>query len=147
MFQINFKEPIHVHFMGIGGISMSGLAQILIDAGFTVSGSDAKQSPLTEQLSALGAKVMYGQCARNITDDIDLVVYTAAISKDNPEYQEAVSKQIPMMARADLLGQIMKNYRLPIAISGTHGKTTTTSMISEILLNARPIQPYLLVEY
>jgi UDP-N-acetylmuramate--alanine ligase len=74
--------------------------------------------------------------ASNITDDIDLVVYTAAISKDNPEYVAAVSKNVPMITRAELLGQIMKNYNTPIAISGTHGKTTTTSMISEILLAA-----------
>ena len=134
MYQIHFDNPIHVHFMGIGGISMSGLAEILIDAGFKISGSDSKKSPLTEHLSLLGADVKYGQCAANIDDSIDLVVYTAAISKDNPEYIEAVSRNIPMMTRAALLGQIMKNYKTPIAISGTHGKTTTTSMISEILL-------------
>ena len=134
MYQINFNEPIHVHFMGIGGISMSGLAEILLHAGFPVSGSDAKKSPLTEHLSSIGAKVSYGQRAENITDDIDLVVYTAAISNDNPEYMEAASQNIPMMTRAQLLGQIMKNYKTPIAISGTHGKTTTTSMVSEILL-------------
>lgn len=134
MYQINFKEPIHVHFIGIGGISMSGLAEILLKAGFPVSGSDAKKSPLTEHLTALGARVAYGQRAENITDDIELIVYTAAISKENPEYMEAVSKNVPMMTRAELLGQIMKNYKTPIAISGTHGKTTTTSMISEVLL-------------
>ena len=134
MYQINFKEPIHVHFMGIGGISMSGLAQILLDEGFTVSGSDSKQSALTEHLASLGAVISYGQRAGNITDDIDLVVYTAAISADNPEYEEACNRGIPMMTRADLLGQIMRNYKLPIAVSGTHGKTTTTSMISEVLL-------------
>lgn len=135
MYQINFEKPIHVHFMGIGGISMSGLAEILLDAGFTVSGSDAKRSALTDHLSSIGAKIAIGQRASNITDDIDLIVYTAAISQDNPEYMEAVSKGISMMSRADLLGQIMKNYKMPIAISGTHGKTTTTSMISEVLLS------------
>ena len=134
MYQINFNNPIHVHFMGIGGISMSGLAQILIEAGFTVSGSDAKSSPLTENLEKMGAKISIGQCAENITDDIDLVVYTAAISKDNPEFVQAASMGLEMMSRAVLLGQIMKNYKTPIAISGTHGKTTTTSMISEVLL-------------
>jgi UDP-N-acetylmuramate--alanine ligase len=84
----------------------------------------------------MGAKINYPQMASNITDDIDLVVYTAAISKDNPEFVEAQQKNIPMITRAELLGQIMKNYDMPIAISGTHGKTTTTSMISEILLAA-----------
>jgi UDP-N-acetylmuramate--alanine ligase len=122
--------------MGIGGISMSGLAEILMEEGFTVSGSDSKKSPLTLHLASKGAKINYPQMASNITDDIDLVVYTAAISKDNPEYVAAVSKNVPMITRAELLGQIMKNYNTPIAISGTHGKTTTTSMISEILLAA-----------
>lgn len=136
MYQINFNNPIHVHFIGIGGISMSGLAEILIDAGFTVSGSDARKSPLTQHLSSMGAKINYPQMASNISEDIDLVVYTAAISKDNPEFAAAVEKNVPMMTRADLLGQIMKNYKTPIAISGTHGKTTTTSMISEVLLAA-----------
>ena len=136
MYQINFNQPIHVHFIGIGGISMSGLAEILIDAGFTVSGSDAKKSPLTQHLATKGAKINYPQMASNITDDIDLVVYTAAIAQDNPEYARANENGLPMMTRADLLGQIMKNYKTPIAISGTHGKTTTTSMISEVLLAA-----------
>jgi UDP-N-acetylmuramate--alanine ligase len=136
MYQINFNNPIHVHFIGIGGISMSGLAEILIDTGFKVSGSDAKKSPLTQHLASMGAKINYPQMASNIIDGIDLVVYTAAISKDNPEFMAAVEKGIPMMTRAELLGQIMRNYKTPIAISGTHGKTTTTSMISEILLAA-----------
>lgn len=122
--------------MGIGGISMSGLAQILIDAGFTVSGSDRKVSPLTKQLTEMGAKIAYPQSADNITDDIDLAVYTAAIAPDNPEFMEAQRRNIPIMTRAELLGQIMKNYDIPIAISGTHGKTTTTSMVSEVLLKA-----------
>lgn len=136
MYQINFNNPIHVHFIGIGGISMSGLAQILIEAGFTVSGSDAKKSPLTQHLVSMGAKINYPQMASNINDSIDLVVYTAAIAHDNPEFAAAEEKRLPLMTRADLLGQIMKNYRMPIAVSGTHGKTTTTSMVSEILLAA-----------
>ena len=136
MYQINFNNPIHVHFIGIGGISMSGLAQILIEAGFTVSGSDAKRSPLTQHLVSMGAKISYPPIASSILASIDLVVYTAAIAHDNPEFAAAQELQIPLMTRADLLGQIMKNYRIPIAVSGTHGKTTTTSMISEVLLAA-----------
>lgn len=136
MYQINFDKPIHVHFIGIGGISMSGLAEILIDAGFTVTGSDARKSPLTQHLAVKGAKINYPQMASNITEDIDLVVYTAAIAKDNPEFMAAEEKKRSMITRAELLGQIMKNYKTPIAISGTHGKTTTTSMISEVLLAA-----------
>ena len=136
MYQIDFKKPIAIHFIGIGGISMSGLAEILMREGFRVSGSDSHESELTDHLAAAGAKVMYGQAAANITDDIDLVVYTAAVHTDNPEYAEVVRRGIPMMTRAELLGQIMKNYGEAIAISGTHGKTTTTSMVSEILLAA-----------
>ncbi len=134
MYKINFKKPIHIHFIGIGGISMSGLAEILLKEGFTVSGSDSRKSPLTQQLEDKGARIFYGQKAGNIIDGIECVVYTAAISRDNPELIEAVARKIPMLTRAELLGQLMKNYKNPIAVSGTHGKTTTTSMISHILL-------------
>ncbi len=134
MYTIDFTKPVHIHFIGIGGISMSGLAEILLKEGFTVSGSDSKESTLTDHLTEKGAQIFYGQRASNIIDGIDLVVYTAAIHPDNPEYACAKEKNIPMMTRADLLGQIMKNYEIPIAVSGTHGKTTTTSMASHILL-------------
>ena len=136
MYIIDFQKPIHIHFIGIGGISMSGLAEILLKEGFTVSGSDSKKSPLTKKLEKDGAVIHYGQSADNITDDIDCVVYTAAINRHNPELMEAVGRKIPMLTRAELLGQLMKNYETPIAVSGTHGKTTTTSMISHILLEA-----------
>lgn len=136
MYKIDFKKPIHIHFIGIGGISMSGLAEILLQEGFTVSGSDARESALTRRLGKKGAKICYGQKASNITPDIECVVYTAAISRDNAELIEAVAHKIPMLTRAELLGQLMKNYDTPIAVSGTHGKTTTTSMISHILLEA-----------
>ena len=134
MYTIDFHKPIHIHFIGIGGISMSGLAEILLEEGFTISGSDSKESDLTDHLTANGAQIFYGQRASNIIDGIDLVVYTAAIHPDNPEYACAKEKGIPMMTRADLLGQIMTNYKIPIAVSGTHGKTTTTSMASHVLL-------------
>ena len=134
MYKIDFNEPIHIHFIGIGGISMSGLAEILLKEGFTVSGSDTKESPLTKKLVSEGAHIIYGQKVENITRDIGCVVYTAAINRNNPELIEAVALKIPMLTRAELLGQLMKNYDTPIAVSGTHGKTTTTSMISHILL-------------
>ena len=134
MYKIDFQKPIHIHFIGIGGISMSGLAEILLEEGFTVSGSDSKESPLTKKLEQLGATIFYGQKASNIIDGIDCVVYTAAIHRENAELIEAVAKKIPMLTRAELLGQLMKNYKTPIAVSGTHGKTTTTSMLSHILL-------------
>lgn len=136
MYQINFDQPEHIHFIGIGGISMSGLAEILLGAGFQISGSDSKPSSLTNHLEELGAKVFYGQCAENISDTYHCVVYTAAIHPDNPEYARCVELNLPMLSRAELLGQIMKNYKTAIAVSGTHGKTTTTSMFSSVLLAA-----------
>ena len=115
MYRIDFQSPVHVHFIGIGGISMSGLAAILLDRGFSVSGSDRSESDLTKWLTASGAKIFYGQCASNIEDSVDLVVYTAAIHPDNPEYAEAVRRGIPMLTRAELLGQLMTiiSFRLP----------------------------------
>ena len=135
MYQIDFKKPIYVHFIGIGGISMSGLAEILMNEGFRVSGSDMKSSELTDNLEKKGAVISIGQKAENISDP-DLVVYTAAIHPDNPEYAEAVKKGIPMLSRAELLGEIMANYGEAVNVSGTHGKTTTTSMITDIMLEA-----------
>ncbi len=136
MYQIDFDRPISVFFCGIGGISMSGLAEILASRGFTVSGSDRQSSALTDALSAGGIRVLIGQKAENITPDLDLVVFTAAIHPDNPEYRRTKELGIPTLTRAELLGEIMRNYACPVAVSGTHGKTTTTSMISEILLAA-----------
>ena len=140
MYKIDFKKPLHVHFIGIGGISMSGLAEILLGEHFTISGSDSKPSTLTERLVSLGATIFYPQKASNIIDGIDVVVYTAAIHEDNPEFAEAKRQNLPMLSRAELLGQLMTNYETPIAISGTHGKTTTTSMLSHILLEAETAQ-------
>ncbi|MDE6607724.1 MAG: UDP-N-acetylmuramate--L-alanine ligase, partial [Lachnospiraceae bacterium] len=130
------NHPIHVYFIGIGGISMSGLAEILLARGFKISGSDSRKSALTDALERKGAQIFIGQKEANITSDIDLVVYTSAIHPDNPEYIAMTRQKLPCLTRAELLGQIMKNYELPIAVSGTHGKTTTTSMISEILLQS-----------
>jgi len=136
MYQIDFNHPIHIYFIGIGGISMSGLAEILMNENFRVSGSDARRSALTDALEQKGARIYIGQKTENITPDIDLVVYTSAIRQDNPEFVAMNRLQLPSLSRAQLLGQLMKNYKTPIAVSGTHGKTTTTSMISEILLQA-----------
>ena len=137
MYQIDFHKPLHIHFIGIGGISMSGLAEILLGENFMISGSDTKESPLTKSLEEKGAKIYYGQRASNITDEVEVVVYTAAIHPDNPEFACAASRNLPMLTRAELLGQIMRNYETPIAIAGTHGKTTTTSMVSHILLEGK----------
>ena len=135
MYQIDFNDPCHIHFIGIGGISMSGLAEILLSEGFKVSGSDIRETSLTEHLRELGARVSIGQVAANI-EDPDVVVYTAAIRPDNEELREAERRGIPMLTRAELLGELMNNYGEAINIAGTHGKTTTTSMITEILMRA-----------
>ncbi|MBQ8002629.1 MAG: UDP-N-acetylmuramate--L-alanine ligase [Clostridia bacterium] len=124
-----------IHFIGIGGISMSALARILMDDGCIVTGSDMKESHITKQLEEYGAQITIGQSDANITDQ-DLVVYTAAVKEDNPEFMAAVEKGIEIIDRAELLGAIMKRYDNPIAVSGTHGKTSTTGMISQIFLEA-----------
>ncbi len=134
MYKIDFSNPSSVYFVGIGGVSMCGLAELLAVAGFKVSGSDKAPGPLTAHLEGIDINVFYGQKKENITDDIDCVVFTSAILPDNPEYIAAHEKAIPCLTRGQLMGQVMQQYQTPIAISGTHGKTTTTSMVSEILL-------------
>lgn len=136
MFNINFNKPCKVFFIGIGGISMSGFAHLLHSFGFDILGSDMKESSITDELEKEGIKVFYTQCADNITADLDLVVYTAAIHPDHPEFAKAKELNIPMIDRAQMVGQVMSNYKNSIAISGTHGKTTTTSMLSHIFLDA-----------
>lgn len=136
MYKIDFNTPQTAYFIGIGGISMSGFAELLQTMGFTIIGSDRTESKITRHLEELGIKVLYEQKSENITPDIDFVVYTAAIPEDNPEFKKAKELGIPMMERASMVGQVMKNYSTAIAISGTHGKTSTTSIASHILLEA-----------
>ncbi len=136
MYSVNFEQPNHLHFIGIGGNSMSGLAEVLLQEGFRITGSDRDASEIVEKLVEMGAEVMIPQAAENITPGIDCVVYTAAIHPDNPEFQAAKEAGIPMLTRAELLGQIMEHYHNAIAVAGTHGKTTTTSMLTEVLLAA-----------
>ncbi|TCT13064.1 UDP-N-acetylmuramate--L-alanine ligase [Natranaerovirga pectinivora] len=137
MTEITFNNPKKIFFIGIGGISMSGLAEILHYNDFEISGSDMKSSAITERLENLGIQVFIGHKSSNISDKYDLVVHTAAVKEDNPEFQEAQKLNIPLVDRAELLGQIMNNYKYSIAVSGTHGKTTTTSMLSHILLEGK----------
>ena len=134
MYNLDFNTPANLHFTGIGGISMSALAEIMISRGFTVTGSDSHESKITDHLESLGAKIFYNQVAGNISSDIDVLIYTAAIKQDNPELVKAKELGIPLLTRAEFLGQIMLNYPMAIGVSGTHGKTTTTSMLSQIML-------------
>ena len=137
---VDFSKKYKVHFTGIGGISMSGLAEILLSKGYTVTGSDSRRSEMTDHLEEEGATVYIGQREENVAEDVDFLVYTAAIKADNPELVAAKKYNIPTLTRAQFLGQIMRNYKVAIGVSGTHGKTSTTSMLSEIFLykNADP---------
>lgn len=125
----------HIHFIGIGGISMSGLAMILLRRGYKVSGSDREKSHITDKLEANGAVIFEGHDAKNIVG-ADLIVHTAAVHSDNPEMAAASELNIPLIDRAECLGAIMKLYKKAVGISGTHGKTTTTAMLTHALLYA-----------
>lgn len=123
----------HIHFIGIGGISMSGLAQIALQKGFFVSGSDRTKTNITEKLEALGAKIHIGH-KKELINGADLVVHTAAVHYDNPEMAGAKELGIRLIDRAEFLGALMKEYKDAVGISGTHGKTTTTSMLAHALI-------------
>ncbi|MBQ5436799.1 MAG: UDP-N-acetylmuramate--L-alanine ligase [Firmicutes bacterium] len=140
---MDLKDFKHVHCIGVGGIGLSGIAFILRSRGYKVSGSDIKESSVTEQLKAAGVQVFIGHDAANL-GDTDLVVFSAAVSMENPEITEAKKRGIPVISRAQALGCIMADYKTSLAISGTHGKTTTTSMVSLILENAK-LSPTILV--
>ncbi len=142
-FNIHSHNFSHVHFIGIGGISMSGLAEILLENGYKVSGSDMKSSTILKKLEDKGAVVNIGHSKDNI-GDADLIVYTDAISKDNPELQEAFDKKIVTVDRGTFLGQLMRLYKNSIAVSGTHGKTTTTGMLS-VIFDGSPLDPTILL--
>jgi UDP-N-acetylmuramate--alanine ligase len=131
---LNLKNFSHVHCIGIGGIGLSAIAEIFINRGYRISGSDMKESDITDKLISQGAVIYLGHRAKNI-GDADLVVYSSAVSQDNPEIVAAIEKGIPTASRAEVLGALMKEYENSIAIAGTHGKTTTTSMVSLILEN------------
>ncbi len=128
-----FKSVRKIHMVGIGGIGMSGIAEILLDQGFEVSGSDRQPGEITERLSKLGAKVYKGHSAKNL-NEADVVVYSSAVHLDNPELVAAVERKIPVIRRAEMLAELMR-MKYGIAIAGTHGKTTTTSMTSLVLMD------------
>jgi UDP-N-acetylmuramate--alanine ligase len=120
-----------IHFVGIGGSGMSGIAEVLVNLGYEVQGSDLKPNPVTERLEKLGASIMIGHRAENV-GDADVVVISSAVSQQNPEVAGALARRIPVVPRAEMLGELMR-FRYAIAVAGTHGKTTTTSLTSSIL--------------
>jgi UDP-N-acetylmuramate--alanine ligase len=121
-----------IHFVGIGGIGMSGIAEVLITLGYSVQGSDAKASKITDRLVKLGARFFEGQAAANISEDVSVVVISSAIKKGNPELEEARRRKLPVVRRAEMLAELMR-LKSNIAIAGTHGKTTTTTMVATLL--------------
>jgi UDP-N-acetylmuramate--alanine ligase len=123
-----FKKYQHIHFVGIGGIGMSGIAEVLLNLGYHISGSDAKLSPITERLRGMGARIFESHDAGNI-GDAQVVVTSTAVRADNPEVVEAVRRQVPVIPRAEMLAELMR-LKYGIAIAGSHGKTTTTSMVA-----------------
>ena len=129
-----FGKAKHIHFVGIGGIGMSGIAELLINLGYQVSGSDIQDSPVTARLAHLGGKIFHGHKRENL-GEADVVVYSSAVSSDNPEIIEATERYIPVIPRAEMLAELMR-LKYGVAIAGSHGKTTTTSMIASILTSA-----------
>ncbi|MDR0481403.1 MAG: Mur ligase domain-containing protein, partial [Gallionellaceae bacterium] len=121
----------HIHFIGIGGSGMNGIAEVLLNLGFRVSGSDLADNAVTRRLRQLGAKVHTGHAAQNV-DTADAVVISSAVHDDNPEVQAARARHIPVVPRAIMLAELLR-LRQGIAIAGTHGKTTTTSLVASVL--------------
>src|ERR1051325_10074686 len=130
-----YKRYRHIHFVGIGGIGMSGIAEILLNLGYTISGSDQKRSETIERLERLGAKVFVGHAPANV-EGAHVVVYSSAVARDNPEVAAARQRQIPVIPRAEMLAELMR-LKYGIAVAGTHGKTTTTSMVGTVLAEGR----------
>jgi UDP-N-acetylmuramate--alanine ligase len=123
-----------IHFVGIGGIGMSGIAEVLLNLGYKVSGSDLRESDTTERLRGLGGEICIGHAAENLTN-VDVVVTSTAVQSDNPEVIEAKRRMVPVIPRAEMLAELMR-MKYGIAIAGTHGKTTTTSMVATVLTHA-----------
>ena len=137
-----FKHIRKVHFVGIGGIGMSGIAEILLNQGFEVSGSDKSLTEITDRLTQLGAKVYEGHSPKNL-DEVDVLVYSSAVTTDNPEVAAAVERNIPIIKRSEMLAETMR-MKYGIGIAGTHGKTTTTSMVG-LALTEGGIDPTIIV--
>src|SRR5439155_5407373 len=130
-----FKRYRHIHFVGIGGSGMSGIAEILLNLGYRVTGSDLKRGDAIERLERLGAKVFVGHDAAHI-EDAHVVVFSSAVARDNVELAAARQRQVPAIPRAEMLAELMR-LKYAIAVAGTHGKTTTTSMVGAVLAEGR----------
>jgi UDP-N-acetylmuramate--alanine ligase len=128
------RRDTHIHFVGIGGIGMSGIAEVLVNLGYRVSGTDLKESDTTKRLTQLGAQVKYGHAAQHLAD-ADVVVISSAVKPTNPEVIEARRRQIPVIPRAEMLAELMR-MKYGVAIAGSHGKTTTTSLVATVLHQA-----------
>ncbi|HKJ80718.1 MAG TPA: Mur ligase domain-containing protein, partial [Ignavibacteriaceae bacterium] len=137
-----FKNIKKVHFVGIGGIGMSGIAEILLNQGFEISGSDKMLSDVTSRLTDLGIKVYEGHSPENVKD-VDVLVYSSAVTTDNPEVRAAAERKIPIIKRSEMLAECMR-MQYGIGIAGTHGKTTTTSMVG-LTLTEGNIDPTIIV--
>lgn len=143
MFNLD-KDIENVYFIGIGGIGVSAIAEIFLKRNIKVFGSDIKKSFNTEKLESLGATIFYEHSESNITEDIDIVIYTSAVNESNAELKKAKKLGVPTYSRAEILGMIMTDFSTNIAISGTHGKTTTTSLLS-LILDKTNLDPTLLI--
>ena len=130
-----YRKGLQIHFVGIGGIGMSGIAELLLNLGYRVSGSDVRLSDTTERLEGLGAEIRSGHVCSHIPEDAHVVVVSSAVRPDNPEVVEAHRRKIPVIPRAEMLAELMR-MKYGIAIAGTHGKTTTTSMVATVLAAA-----------
>ena len=132
MYQIPEMRRINtLHFVGIGGAGMCGIAEVMLNQGYKITGSDIRKSSNTERLKSLGARIYLGHDSKNV-NKADVVVYSSAIDKRNPEIKAAINQSKPLIARAEMLAELMR-YRHSIAIAGTHGKTTTTSIVASVL--------------
>ncbi len=120
-----------IHFVGIGGSGMGGIAEVLLNLGYSVQGSDLKPNAVTARLASLGARIFQGHDALHVIG-ADVVVVSTAVSEDNPEVARALAQRVPVVPRAEMLGELMR-FRSAIAVAGTHGKTTTTSLDASVL--------------
>ena len=138
-----FENNNRLHFIGIGGIGMSGMAELLLNHGFKISGSDIMKTKRTKHLEKCGIKITYKHRKKNISNS-DIIIYSSAIASNNIEMEAAIKNDLPIIKRSELLGELIKIKDISIAISGTHGKTTTSSMIASILYEAN-LDPTLII--